>query len=243
MNIMSRIINNVLTVLLFMALVASPGIAMKHEMGSGHGMTMHHQHITLNHALGMALEGSNLVMLGQMGMSPGIDEESVNHGKMMIKNGREMWNEVMSGETMKQMHGAGKSPSDDPQMKFTHELAEAQLKVIEFLSKHSDMTGHTMAVHHQHLMLNHALKMALEGSNLVMIGQMGMAPGIDEKDIDHGKMMIKNGRDLYDKIMSGETMTKMHKEGKTPMDDAGMKFTHELAEAELKVISLLESMQ
>ena len=112
------------------------GIAMKHGTG-GHGMSMHHQHIMINHALGMALEGSNLVMLGQMGMAKGVDKVSVDHGKMMIKNGRSLWNEVMSGKTMTGMHSGGTSPADNPMMKFTHEFDSAQLKVIDILKEMS----------------------------------------------------------------------------------------------------------
>jgi hypothetical protein len=112
---------------------ASAGMDMKHAQGAGHDMSMHHQHIMLNHALGMALEGSNLLMLGQMGMAKGV-----------------------------------------------------------------------MSMHHQHIMLNHALGMALEGSNLLMLGQMGMAKGVDEISIEHGKMMMKNGRNLLNETMSGD---------------------------------------
>ena len=102
--------------------------------------------------------------------------------------------------------------------------------------------GNGMTMHHQHIMLNHALGMLLEGSNLLMLGQMGMAKGVDDISVDHGKMMMKNARSLYDEIMSDDTMMMMHAEGKTPEKDTGMKFTHELAETQLKVMSLLETM-
>jgi hypothetical protein len=214
---------------------------MKHE---GHGMAMHHQHIMLNHALQMVLEGSNILMLGQMEMAKGIDEASIDHGKMMIKNGRSLHNKIMTGETMMKMHGAGASPMDDPGMKDTHELASAQLKVMDLLSKMSGPghEGHGMIMHHQHIMLNHALQMALEGSNMLMLGQMGMAKGLDKTSVDHGKMMMKNGRSLYNEIMTGDAMIKMHGAGTSPKDDQGMSLTHELAGAQLKVMDLLKKM-
>ena len=111
--------------------IVSAGSA-KHE---GHGMEMHHQHMTLNHALIMALEGSNLSMLGQMGMAKGVDKVSVDHGKMMMKNARSLYNEIMTGKAMMKMHGKGTSPKDDPAMAKTHELAGAQLKVMDLLKK------------------------------------------------------------------------------------------------------------
>lgn len=104
------------------------------------------------------------------------------------------------------MHKAGKSPADDPVMKYTHELAEAQIKVMDLLSQHAGMTAHTMSMHHQHILLNHALEMALEGSDMVMTGQMSMAPGIDDKSISHGKNMMKNARGLWNEAMSGKML-------------------------------------
>lgn len=228
---------------LLLAGAAFAGTAMKHGHAGDHGMAMHHQHIMLNHALGMAIEGSNLVMLGQMGMAKGIDEVSVEHGKMMMKNARNIWTEMIEGKSMKDMHDTG-TPMTDPVMAYTHELAEAQLKVMDMLSKmtsdsHED---HGMAMHHQHIMLNHALDMALKGSNLAMIGQMGMAKGIDEVSVEHGNMMMKNARSLYNDIMSGEAMMAMHKKGASPEKDDAMAYTHELAGAQLKVMELLKKM-
>ncbi len=78
-----------LTMLCLSLVFANSGAAgMGMEHGSGHGMTMHHQHAMLNHALSMALEGANMIMLGQMGMAPGVDEVSVKHGEMMMKDGK-----------------------------------------------------------------------------------------------------------------------------------------------------------
>ncbi len=218
---------------------------MKMKHGAGHGMAMHHQHLMLNHALGMALEGSNLVMLGQMGMAPGVDKTTIDHGTMMMKNGRKLWDEMMSGKAMMKMHKGGKSPMDDPMMKFTHELGSAQLIVIELLkemgaTKHD--SGHGMAMHHQHTMINHALKMALEGSNLVMLGQMGMAEGIDDVSVKHGKHMMKNANKLFNETMSGESMMDMHGKGASPDKDKQMGYTHKLAEAQMKVINMLKMM-
>ena len=141
------------------------------------------------------------------------------------------------------MHHEGKDPMKDPGMAYTHKLAEKELIVMDLLSKMPKMgSGTGMTVHHQHIMLNHALQMALEGSNSFMLGQMDMSKGIDEISIEHGKMMLKNAKALFNEIMSGEDMMKMHKEGTTPESDALMGYTHKLAEAELQVMTLLEEM-
>jgi hypothetical protein len=204
------------------------GSEMKHGQGAGHGMAR-----------------SNMNMLGVMGMAKGVDEISIDHGKMMMKNGRDLWNELMSGDTMMKMHAGGAGPADDPMMKFTHQYAEAQLKVMDLLgkmpaAKHG--AGHDMATHHQHEMLNHALKMGLEGSNMVMLGQMGMAKGVDDISTEHGKIMMKHANSLFNAIMSGDTMMDMHGKGTTPEKDASMGYTHKLAEAQMKVLNMLKMM-
>jgi hypothetical protein len=210
--------------------------------GTSHDMTMHHQHQTMNHALGMILDGSNLTMLGQMSMLSGIDEITVDHGDMMMNNGSDLWNSLMSGDEMMKMHKAGTTPQDDPLMKFTHELAEAQLKVINMLKSHADNSDHIMATHHQHILMNHALKMAMGGSDLTITGQMGMAPGVDEVSVEHGKKMRKNAWDMLNEVLSGDEMMKMHEEGMKPTSDQAMEYTHKLGSAIMKVMSLLDKM-
>jgi hypothetical protein len=230
-------------VMFIMPMFIAANRASAMDMEARHEMSSHHQHMMLNHALGMTLEGYNLVMLANMGMATGVDAMSVEHGNMMIKNGTALYNEIMSGETMMGMHQKGKDPMKDPAMAYTHKLAEKQLIVMDLLSRMPRMgTGTDMVGHHQHIMLNHALQMALEGSNSFMLGQMGMAKGVDEISVEHGKMMLKNARDLFNDIMSGGEMNKMHMEGTTPESDELMKYTHKLAEAQLQVLTLLDEM-
>ena len=232
-----------LGLLFMMTLVLAANGSQAMDMEKGHDMSSHHQHLMLNHALGMTLEGYNMVMIGNMDMAMGVDKSAVGHGNMMIKNGTALFNETMSGKTMMGMHHEGKDPMKDPAMAYTHKLAEKQLKVIDLLSKMPKVeAGQGMATHHQHIMLNHALKMALEGSNSVMLGDMGMAKGVDSISVEHGKMMLKNARALFNDIMSGKTMMNMHMGGTTPESDALMKYTHKLAEAQLQVITLLDDM-
>jgi hypothetical protein len=233
----------VLGVALAMLMLIGANKAMAMDMESGHEMTSHHQHMMLNHALGMVLEGSNLVMLSEMGMSTEVDTMSAEHGNMMIKNGTTMYNEIMSGKEMLGMHHEGKDPMKDPTMAYTHKLAEKELIVMDLLGKMPKMEkGADMTMHHQHITLNHALKMALTGANTVMLGQMGMAGGIDEIDIKHGRMMIKEAKALFNDVMSGSKMMKMHEEGTSPESNEAMQYTHKLAEAQLQVITLLEEM-
>ena len=107
--------------------------------------------------------------------------------------------------------------------------------------EHGDHGEHGMTMHHMHIMLNHAVEMAAKGSNLVMIGEMGMAKGIDEVSIAEGKAMIANARSVIEKMMKGKTMEHMHMEGVTGTN-AVMLHTHELGDAALKYIDLLDGM-
>jgi hypothetical protein len=89
----------------------------------------------INHALGMAAEGSNLIMLGQMGMAGDVDTFTIEHGKMMMKDAKTMISEIMDDKAMKEMHAKGVSPEKDPMMKETHRLSELTLKIIDMLEK------------------------------------------------------------------------------------------------------------
>jgi hypothetical protein len=129
-------------------------------------------------------------------------------------------------------------------MRSTHELGEAMLKAVDILSK-MDMgdskSQSMMDMHHMHILLVHALQMAAEGGNMVMLGRMGMAGDVDDYSVKHGAAMLESARAAVAEVMDGEAMKKMHGAG-TSMDDPMMKTTHRLAEVTLKIISLLSDM-
>jgi hypothetical protein len=211
--------------------------------GENTDMHLHHMHTMMCHGLTMALQGSNLVMLSEMKMAPGIDEITLAHGRKMIADGKAMIVSMLSGKHMTKMHKEGHGNS--PLMKYTHELGKGMLAVVDDLNemKMEGMNSQDdMKMHHMHIALNHALEMAAEGSGLVMAGQMKMAGGIDRHSIDHGRQMIADARQLWKDVMSGSAMTEMHKAGATPEASAMMADTHKLAKDEKKVLDLLADM-
>lgn len=216
--------------------------------GKGHGgdahMKMHHLHIMMNHGLSMVTEGSNLVMLADMKMVPSLDKLTRDHGKEMIKNGKATIQRSLSGDEMMGMHKAGHGPDKNKSMKYTHDLGEAILKYVGLIEdmKMGSKGDAMMAMHHQHILINHALEMAAEGSNLDMLGDMKMAGSVDDFSISHGKMMIRSAKTLLAEVTEGKAMTSLHKKGHGPGDDPAMAHTHELIEAALKIISLLGGM-
>ena len=235
----------------FLTLVVSlfiglSGLVSAEEMKHGHGtsasMEMHHMHMLMTHGLAMVAEGSDMVMLAEMKMAPSVDPMTLEHGRHMIKSGKEVIEHALSGPEMKSLHKAGHG--DAPLMKYTHELGEAMMKVADMLDKMSmggEMSADMMTMHHMHIMINHAIEMASEGSNMVMLGQMGMAKNVDKYSIEHGKMMMKDARSLLTDVLGGKAMTEMHEKG-VKMDNAMMAETHKIGEAAMKVIDLLEKM-
>jgi len=118
-------------------LLASVAFASEkgHEVHSEAAMTMHHMHMMLNHAVEMAAEGSDLVMLGQMNMAKGVDEISIKHGQMMIEDAEKIVREILGGKAMKDLHQHGHGPEASADMAYTHELGNAAMAYIELLKK------------------------------------------------------------------------------------------------------------
>ena len=210
--------------------------------GGDASMGMHHMHMLMNHGLEMVAEGSNLVMLAKMNMTAALDPMTLEHGQNMIKDGKEVIEHVLKGPEMQAMHKGGHG--DDPLMKYTHELGNAELAVVDLLENmnmEGPMSDDMMTMHHMHIMINHALEMAAQGSNMVMLGQMGMSKDIDKYSVEHGKMMLSNASSLLKEVMEGKAMTGMHEKGVTG-GNAMMADTHKIGDAAKKVIDLLDKM-
>jgi len=130
-------------------------------------------------------------------------------------------------------------------MKYTHELGNAIMTVADLLDKmnmEGPMTDDMMEMHHMHIMINHALEMAAQGSNMVMLGQMGMSKDIDKYTTDHGKMMLSDASSLLSESMEGKAMMGMHEKGITGGANAMMADTHKIGDAAKNVIDLLNKM-
>jgi hypothetical protein len=229
-------------VLCCMAFNADAG-EKKGEHGGEAAMQMHHLHIMMNHGLAMVTGGSNLVMLAGMKMAPGIDATTLQHGHSMMGNGKGVIRRSLSGPEMMSMMTAEHKAA--PLMKYTHNLAETMLEyaeMLEAMGMEGAMKADMMQMHHMHIMINHALEMAAEGSNMKMLGKMGMAGPVDDFSIEHGKMMMNNARNLMAEVMEGKAMKEMHVKGVTPEKGGMMRSTHKLAEKATEIMDLLEKM-
>lgn len=130
------------SVMLILTTLACQAIYASDHSHSDQDMTMHHMHIMINHAVEMAAEGSNLIMIGEMGMAGGMDEVSISHGKMMISHAKSLLKEVVGGDTMQSLHEHGASPEASDEMKYLHEFAHSAQEYIEMLGKMSAASAH-----------------------------------------------------------------------------------------------------
>ncbi len=98
--------------------------------------SLHDMHLIMefmDHGLCSALEGANLQMLGQMGMSEKLDKDAIVHGTIMVNDGKAMIKEMLEGKAMRELYKEG--GFDKKIMDDLHELGERMLKVIEQVEK------------------------------------------------------------------------------------------------------------
>ena len=216
---------------------------MNHGARDTAEMEMHHLHILLNHGIAMVTEGSNLVMLAGMQMTPALDRPTLQHGQMMIVSGRKLIQRSLEGPEMASLSEGGHAASS--LMRYSRDLGEAMLaymKLLEKLDADRMSSRQTMTLERMNMILNHALEMASEGANLIMLARMDMAGEVDRFSLEHGERMISHARGLFREVMDGEAMKRMRDLGVTPESSPMMKLTRNLAEAISKIIELLARM-
>ena len=94
--------------------------------------SLHDMHMTMrfmNHGLRVALEGADLQMLGQLGMSEKLDREALVHGTIMVNDGKGIIKEMLEGKAMQELYKEGSF--DQKIMDDLHILGDKMLEVIE----------------------------------------------------------------------------------------------------------------
>ena len=97
---------------------------------------LHDMHMIMrfmNHGLSVALEGADLQMLGQLGLSEKLDRDAVVHGTIMVNDGKGMINEMLEGKAMQALYKEGSF--DQKIMDDLHILGDKMLEVIEQVEK------------------------------------------------------------------------------------------------------------
>lgn len=203
-------------------------------------LKIHQVRTLVDHGMGMVTEGSGLVMVARMELAPPTDRFTEEKGMKLIKSGKEMVLKALGADEMMSMQEAGMK--DDPMMKETSDLGESVLKYIDIVEnlKMSGPVQSRIKMHNTHVMVNHAMDMAAEGANLVLLGNMNLAGSLDKYTVDNGRMMLKDARATLAEVSRSETMMEMNKAGMG--DDPMMNQTQELLKTALNIIDILEKM-
>jgi hypothetical protein len=97
------------------------------------------------------------------------------------------------------------------------------------------------ALHDLHMIMrfmDHGIRVALEGADFQMLGEMGQSVKMDRDSIVHGTIMVKDGKAMIREMLEGRAMRELYKEGN--FDKKLMDELHKLGEKMLEVIELVE---
>lgn len=196
-------------------------------------MEMHHMNMLMSHGLMMIAKGSNMAMLVEIKTASGSDEKMRQHSQHLIKEGKILVTRILNGPEMTVMM---QEYAKAPLMDYTHQLGESILNVANILENlsMSDLSSPDLMA--MHITINHALEMAADGANLIMLGQMGMAGDVDKLSIEHGKAALADSKSMVTEMME------MHAKGMTPAKSPVMGMSPKQAEAATRVIDLLLKM-
>ena len=115
----------------FSILIVSVAFAEKPEQTSLHDMHMIMRF--MNHGLSVALEGANIQMLGELGLSEKLDRDAIVHGTIMVNDGKRMIREMLEGKAMQTIYKEG--IYDQKIMDDMHILGDKMIEVIEQVEK------------------------------------------------------------------------------------------------------------
>jgi hypothetical protein len=209
------------------------------KQADGPAVEMQHLRAIVDRGLDI-LMGANLVMLAEMKMSPGLDQEVLSRGHSMMQRGKKSIQQVLSGlegkATSKETRG------NAPAMEYVQALAAAMLQVTATLEKVKleEMNPDTTGMHYFNILIGQALEMALEGSSQVLTSRMGREESVAKQPLEQGRAMLSEARPLIIEVMGSRGMAEMHSRdsGKLP----AMGLTHQLAMETLEVLDLLDDL-
>jgi len=104
----------------------------------------------------------------------------------------------------------------------------------------SDAQGTALKIHQVRTLMDHSLGMVTEGSGLVMVARTKLAPPIDRFTEEKGMKLIRSGKEMVQKTLSGEEMMSMSEAGMK--DDPMMVGTKDLGKSILKYIDIVENL-
>jgi len=227
-----------LIIIISLSLITSPALAApKHRKAVI--VELNTLHIFLNQAYLMVLEGSGLVMLGEINTSTVFKDTVTLRGWELMEQGRQLIKNSLNGLPMKKLEVKYKN---DPLMKRVHDLGNMMLEGVEIIEKYLKVEkrdSHNSTIHQLHILLNHGLKMAADGSNMILLGRTGLAKGANDLSQKHGRTMMRDGRVFIVRLSDDESMRELHNIGVNPAADARMDLFHQSIIKSLRIIDSL----
>lgn len=199
--------------------------------------------ILVTQAYQMVLEGSSLVMLDQMDKGGIFGGMIARRGWTMIDQGPRVISEAMSGDEISQLirDGRGEDPLLSTVRKNAAEMLKAVDEIKSYLRTKVDEPGRSK-IHSLVTLLNHGMKMATDGANMIMLGRTGEPGGARETLQKHGRTMMRDGRVLIIRLSDNDTMKELHQAGYTIKQSPAMASLHSFIERSLRIINQLARM-
>jgi hypothetical protein len=120
--------------LTMLLLIIGSGVALAQDRPRDEvEMTLRHMQLMIHHAVEMAAQGAGLVALGQMQTAPAMDELSIDRGRSLIAEAKDLIREVAAGDAMMKLHATELTDASSARMIVTHQLEQAASSYITVL--------------------------------------------------------------------------------------------------------------
>lgn len=198
---------------------------------------LQHLHVLMHEGLSMVLEGADLVMISEMGMEASMDDKSSEHGRALAAAGRRFLEET--GSALALLVGQ----VSERNLQYTQGLNAQFVEIGELLEgmeapKAGDKSN--VALHHSHMMVLHALRMAARGANLSMLAGSEIDGELGNLGRQNAGWLLANAKTTVARVVDGPSMKTLHEKG--GYDEDLMKRTHELANQAREVIEAMSEM-
>ena len=139
------------------------------------------------------------------------------------------------------MRGKGSDPLLTNVNKNAAQILEAVTGIRTYL-KSGSAEPQLSQMHSLFTLLNHGMKMATDGANMIMLGRTGEPGGAKDTLQKHGRVMMRDGRVLIIRLSDNDTMKELHKAGHTIQQSLPMASLHNSIKQALRIIDRLARM-
>ena len=158
----------------------------------------------------------------------------------LAEQGERIISEVLNGEEIKQLVRERKG--SDPLLSTVKENADQLLKAVAEIRTYlrsNTNEPELSQMHSLYILLNHGMKMATDGANLIMLGRTGEPGGAKDTLQRHGRAMMKDARVLIIRLSDNKTMLDLHSSGTTIDRSPAMASLHRSITLSLRIIDRL----